>query len=116
MYYFLIVRLKNHPEISHTEGLLSRSADLITRVGATAEIIRFIDHDIATGVMPDMREYGWKTDEWPALFEKVKKADVVIVCGPIWLGDNSSQTKKLIERLYGNSNEKNSKGQYIYYG
>lgn len=32
------------------------------------------------------------------------------------LGDNSSQTKLLIERLYSNSGELNEKGQWAYYG
>ena len=27
-------------------------------------------------------------------------ADILVVAGPIWLGDNSSVTKKVIERLY----------------
>jgi multimeric flavodoxin WrbA len=84
--------------------------------GVTTELIRTIDHDIATGVYPDMREYGWKTDEWPDLYKKVQAADILVVAGPIWLGDNSSQTKKLIERLYANSAELNEQGQYAYYG
>lgn len=108
--------LKRSPEVSNTEGLLQTSVQLMQRPGATAEIIRTIDHDIATGVQPDMREHGWKTDEWPSLFEKVKAADIVVICGPIWLGDNSSQTKKLIERIYASSADTNDKGQYIYYG
>lgn len=89
---------------------------LIESRGATAELIRTIDHDIAIGVQPDMTEHGWKTDVWPSIFEKVKEADIVIICGPIWLGDNSYETKKLIERLYTMSAMENEKGQYIYYG
>lgn len=108
--------LKRSPETSNTDGLLQASAQLMQRLGATAEVIRTIDHDIATGVQPDMREHGWKTDEWPDLFEKVRAADIVVLCSPIWLGDNSSQTKKLIERLYAMSGETNDKGQYVYYG
>ena len=108
--------LKKSPEISNTEGLLRASMELMEKHGVKTELIRTIDHDIATGVYPDMREHGWKTDEWPTLFKKVMAADILVVCGPIWLGDNSSQTKKLIERLYGNSAELNDKGQWIYYG
>ncbi len=108
--------LKRSPETSNTEGLLRASMKLMEEQGVHTELIRTIDHDIATGVYPDMREQGWSNDEWPALFEKVKQADIVVVCGPIWLGDNSSQTKKLIERLYANSADLNDKGQYIYYG
>lgn len=108
--------LKKSPEISNTEGLLRASMKLMEKHGVKTELIRTIDHDIATGVQPDMREHGWKTDEWPGVYEKIQAADIVVVCGPIWLGDNSSQTKKLIERLYGNSAELNKKGQWAYYG
>ena len=31
-------------------------------------MIRAVDHDIATGVWPDMTEHGWATDEWPAIY------------------------------------------------
>lgn len=108
--------LKKSPEVSNTEGLLRASMELMEKHGVETELIRTIDHDIATGVYPDMREHGWETDEWPEIFKKVMAADILVVCGPIWLGDNSSQTKKLIERLYGNSGELNEKGQWIYYG
>lgn len=108
--------LKRSPEVSNTEGLLRASMDLMESHGVKTKLIRVIDHDIATGVYPDMREQGWETDEWPELFKKVEQADIVVVCGPIWLGDNSSQTKKLIERLYAMSSMTNDKGQYVYYG
>lgn len=108
--------LKKSPEVSHTEGLLKASMALMESRGVTTELIRTIDEDIATGVYPDMTEHGWQSDAWPELFKKIEAADIVVVCGPIWLGDNSSQTKKLIERLYAMSGELNNKGQYIYYG
>jgi multimeric flavodoxin WrbA len=63
-----------------------------------------------------MREHGWDTDAWPELYKKVQAADIIILAGPIWLGDNSSQTKKIIERLYSCSSELNGEGQYAYYG
>lgn len=108
--------LKRSPEASNTEGLLALSQKLMNDHGVTTELIRTIDHDIATGVYPDMREQGWEVDEWPEIFQKVMDVDIIVVCGPIWLGDNSSMTKKLIERLYGNSAETNKKGQWAYYG
>ncbi len=108
--------LKKSPEVSNTEGLLRASMQLMQRHGVKTELIRTIDRDIATGVYPDMREKGWATDEWPEIYKKVAAADILVVCGPVWLGDNSSQTKKLIERLYANSSELNKKEQYAYYG
>ena len=108
--------LKKGPATSNTDGLIKVSTDIMQKHGVEVEVIRTIDHDIATGVYPDMREQGWKTDEWPAIYKKVQAADIIIIAGPIWLGDNSSQTKKIIERLYGNSAELNKDGQYAYYG
>lgn len=108
--------LKKSPGRSNTEGLLEVSRHIMEKQGVQTEVIRFIDHDVATGVYPDMRQHGWATDEWPELYKKVQAADILVVCGPIWLGDNSSQTKKLIERLYACSAELNDAGQYAYYG
>ena len=108
--------LKKSPETSNTDGLLQASAELMRTNGVEVDVIRTIDHPVASGVQPDMREHGWNEDAWPDLFEKVKAADIIVVCGPIWLGDNSSQTKLLIERLYSNSADTNQKGQYVYYG
>lgn len=38
--------------------------------GVSTEVIRAVDHDIATGMQPDMREHGWETDEWPEIYKK----------------------------------------------
>ncbi|HTJ73690.1 MAG TPA: flavodoxin family protein [Verrucomicrobiae bacterium] len=108
--------LTKSPAPSHTDLLIKISTDIMNKHGVQTEVIRTIDHDIATGVYPDMREKGWATDEWPELYKKVQEADILVLAGPIWLGDNSSQMKKIIERLYANSGELNDKGQYAYYG
>ena len=84
--------------------------------GVKVEIIRTIDTGIASGVYPDMRKQGWKIDEWPEIFKRVMDADILIIAGPIWLGDNSSETKKIIERLYACSSILNDEGQYAFYG
>jgi multimeric flavodoxin WrbA len=109
--------LKKSPAASNTDGLINASKQLMESHGVNVEVIRTIDQDIASGIEPDMRKAGWATDAWPdEIFPKVLAADIVVVAGPIWLGDNSSQTKKLIERLYGNSSQTNEAGQWIYYG
>ncbi len=113
---FFNCTLKRSPEKSHTELLVDISRQIMNKHGVQTELIRSIDHDIATGVYPDMRKQGWKTDEWPEIYQKVMAADILVVAGPIWLGDNSSETKKIIERLYASSSDLNEKGQYAYYG
>ena len=113
---FFNCTLKKSPATSNTEGLIKVSTDIMQKHGVEVEVIRAIDHDIATGVYPDMREQGWETDDWPKIYKKVQAANILVIAGPIWLGDNSSVTKKIIERLYGNSAELNQQGQYAYYG
>ncbi|UGY94766.1 flavodoxin family protein [Streptomyces gobiensis] len=108
--------LKRSPELSHTQGLIDRSRAIMDAHGVTTELIRAVDQDIAPGVYPDMTEHGWESDAWPALYEKVMAADMLILAGPIWLGDNSSVMKQVTERLYGCSAILNDAGQYAYYG
>lgn len=113
---FISCTLKKSPQVSHTEGLAALSMAIMEKNKIRTELIRAIDYDIAAGVYPDMREQGWKSDDWPAIYKKVQAADILVLCGPIWLGDNSSVMKKVIERLYGNSADLNEQGQYAYYG
>jgi len=113
---FLNCTLKPSPELSHTDGLVDACASVMEGAGVAVERVRVIDHDVATGVWPDMTEHGWDSDEWPAISEKVFEADILVLAGPIWLGDNSSVMKRCIERLYGSSHLLNDEGQYRYYG
>jgi multimeric flavodoxin WrbA len=113
---FVNCTLKRWPEVSNTEGLADLSMTIMRRTGVEVELIRAIDHEIATGVWPDMTEHGWERDDWPALFEKVIAADILVLMTPIWLGEKSSVCTQVIERLYGNSHVLNDAGQYAYYG
>src|SRR5256714_5787271 len=113
---FINCTLKRSPERSHTGGLIDLSRTIMEKQGVTVDVIRALDHDIAIGVWPDMTEHGWATDEWPALWERVMAADILVLCTPIWLGDKSSVCTHVIERLYGNSSLLNDAGQYAYYG
>src|SRR5271167_5124115 len=70
--------LKRSPELSHTQGLADRSIEIMRRQGVTVDVVRAVDHQIATGVWPDMTEHGWQVDEWPAIFELVQSADILV--------------------------------------
>ena len=113
---FINCTLKPSPAVSNTQGLADLSIEILQRQGVTVDVIRAVDHDLPVGVYPDMTEHGWPSDEWPALFERVMAADVLVLCTPIWLGEKSSVCTKVIERLYGNSAQLNEAGQYAYYG
>jgi multimeric flavodoxin WrbA len=113
---FVNCTLKPSPEQSHTQGLIDISSAIMRRQGVTVDEFRAVDHDIAPGVYPDMTERGAAADAWPALYERVMAADILVLAGPIWLGDNSSVMKRVIERLYACSGILNAAGQYAYYG
>ena len=113
---FISCTLKRSPQVSNTEGLAMISMEIMRKNGVAVEMLRAVDHDIATGVYPDMTEHGWAGDEWPAIFEKVMASDILVLCSPIWLGEKSSVCTRVIERLYGNSAQLNESGQYAYYG
>ncbi len=113
---FLNCTLKPTPQQSHTQGLIDIAAAIMTINNVEVTVIRPVDHDIAYGVYPDMREHGFARDAWPDIYEDVKRADILVVTTPIWLGEKSSVCTKVIERLYANSAELNDQGQYAYYG
>jgi multimeric flavodoxin WrbA len=113
---YLNCTLKRSPEQSHTQGLVDISTAIMDKHGVEVDVIRVVDHDVATGVYLDMTEHGWASDEWPAIHRRVMASDILVIAGPIWLGDNSSVTKQVIERLYAGSGRLNDKGQYSYYG
>src|SRR6185436_16963526 len=76
---FVNCTLKRSPAPSHTQGLVDVSATIMRKHGVAVDEIRAVDHEIAVGVWPDMTEHGWAVDEWPALFERVMAADILVV-------------------------------------
>ncbi len=87
---FLNCTLKRTPEVSHTEGLINISRYIMEKNQVSVEVLRPVDFKIANGVQPDMTEHGWEDDDWPEIHAKVRKADILVVTSPIWLGEISS--------------------------
>jgi hypothetical protein len=56
---FINGTLKRTPEPSNTQGLINVSVRIMAKHGVQVDQIRAADHDIATGVWPDM------TEHWP---------------------------------------------------
>ncbi len=108
--------LKRSPSVSNTQALMDRSIAIMKANGVEVSEYRAIDHQIATGVYPDMTDHGWDVDDWPQMYQVVKEADILVVGTPIWLGEKSSVATQLIERLYGESGNLNTEGQYAFYG
>lgn len=108
--------LKKQAERSHTRLLLSVAEEIMAKNGVSVTPIHALDHQIAYGVYPDMTDHGWDRDDWPTVWETVGAADILILGTPIWLGEESSVCRVIIERLYAMSGQLNAKGQSAYYG
>jgi multimeric flavodoxin WrbA len=92
---YLNCTLKRAEEPSHAELLMNASAKIMRKNGVAVEMIRPSEQRIAFGVYPDMREHGWEHDDWPKLWESVKRADILVIGTPIWLGEESSVCRVL---------------------
>ena len=100
--------LKPQGQTSNTEALLRVATAIMEKNGVTTEIVRPVDIDLPPGVYPDMTEHGFDSDGWPALRAKVLAADILLLGTPIWLGEESSVCRRVIERLYGESGKLNA--------
>ena len=64
--------LKPSPEPSHTQGLMDVSIAIMRENGVETDLVRAVDHQLAPGVWPDMREHGADRDDWPELYERIR--------------------------------------------
>src|SRR5215475_3440994 len=100
--------LKHEPEISNTDEL---TREVIKNMGTTckidAEVIRLSDKNLPVGL--GFRESG--DDDWPAIVEKIRSADVLIFGTPIWWGGRSSLMQRVIERLDALDEEYHASGR-----
>jgi multimeric flavodoxin WrbA len=92
---------------SSTEVMLAQLLKELEAHGAKSEIIRAADYDIKPGVSKD----EGKGDAWPDLRRKLLKADIVVIGTPIWLGQPSSISKRVLERMDAFLDEKDNRGR-----
>ncbi|MDX8152390.1 flavodoxin family protein [Patulibacter brassicae] len=88
--------LKRSPEPSNTGDLAQVVLGALAERGVTTETIRVVDHQVDPGVVSEAVSDG---DEWPALRERVLAADILIIATPTWLGQPSSVSKRVLERM-----------------
>ena len=88
--------LKHERDVSNTGELGELVLEEIRALApVSAEMIRLSDRTIPVGL--NFREAG--DDDWPAIVTKLKAADIVLFCTPIWWGGRSSLMQRVIERL-----------------
>ena len=88
--------LKHEPTLSNTGELASLVLEEMRALATiSGDVIRLSDETLPVGL--GFRE-GAK-DDWPTLVTKIKAADIVLFCTPIWWGGRSSLMQRVIERL-----------------
>jgi len=113
---FINTSLKKKKQGSHTRLLLEASSSIMAKNGVAVDHLHLAEHDCPPGVYPDMREHGWSADDWPRIWGRVEAADILVIGTPLWLGEESSVCRILIERLYAMSGQLNDRGQSVFYG
>lgn len=110
---FLNCTIKKSPSVSHTRGLCDDIAETYRNEhDVECDFIRVADYNVPPGIKSNMGE----GDEWPEILTKIKQADILVVATPIWIGNISSVTQRLFERLEGTYSEGNEEnGQYPLY-
>ena len=99
-------------EPSSTDRMLGLIADALKNHDVETETIRLADYNIKPGVTSDEGD----GDDWPAIREKLLKANILIMGTPIWLGQTSSVCKRALERMDAFLEETDDKGRMVSYG
>lgn len=108
---FLNCTLKRSPAVSNTEALARKVIEWFDHMDVTSEIVRVVDYHVPFGVS----SFEGEGDEWPIILEKIKAADIIVMCTPIWFGVRCSVCQLVVERLDGTYEEANDRGQYPLY-
>jgi len=103
--------LKKSDEESNTDALIKEFISTFDKKNVESEVIRVADYSVDYGIT----DYTGPGDEWPNILAKIKEADILLFGSPVWLGEKSSISKLVLERLNGSSDETNQKGQPIFY-
>lgn len=104
--------LKHKPDISNTEEVVVEViGNMGTKCEVASEIIRLSDCNLPVGL--GFRES--ETDEWPAIVDKIKGADIVLFATPVWWGGRSSLMQRVIERFDALDEEYHASGRSALY-
>lgn len=103
----LVCTLKKSPAPSSSQLLAQQVLDALAEHGASTEMTRVVDHDVAFGVSVD-EGHG---DQWPRIRERVLAADIVVLATPIWMGQPASVAKMTLERLDAELSETDDAGR-----
>lgn len=95
-------------ESSSTDKMIGLIAAELRKHGVECdETIRVADYDVKPGVTSDEGE----GDAWPELRRRILDHDILIFGTPIWLGQMSSVSKRVLERMDAFLGETDDRGR-----
>ncbi len=98
---------------SSTDAMIAVLKDAFAKVDVTvSETIRIAALNIKPGVTSDEGD----GDDWPGVREKILAHDILILGGPIWMGQACSVTKRVLERMDAFLSETDDAGRMPSYG
>jgi multimeric flavodoxin WrbA len=103
--------LKASPETSNTEALARSVIDELQLQGIETELVRIADKHIPSGVLTEEGE----GDDWPAIHDKLRNAEILVIASPTWLGHPSSIAQKVLERMDAMISEMTADGLPVAY-
>lgn len=104
--------LTSSPAPSSTELLATQIIEELGHHGVDSRLVRVVDRNVRFGVSTDEGD----GDEWPALREGMLAADILVLVTPIWMGQPSSVSKMVLERLDAELAETDDEGRLLTYG
>jgi multimeric flavodoxin WrbA len=108
----LVCTLTPSPGASSSELMATQILDALAGHGVTGSHLRVVDHEVKPGVEGDMGD----GDAWPAIRDRVRAADILVVTSPTWMGHMSSVAQRVLERLDAELSETDAAGRPILFG
>ena len=103
----LVCTLKPSPAESSSTLIGEHLMAALQGHGVVGDLIRVVDEGVRFGVSTDEGD----GDGWPRIRERILAADIVAIATPIWMGQPSSVSKMVLERLDAELSETGAEGR-----
>ena len=80
---------------SNTETLVQFLGEYLKEQQIDFEIVKLAEHKIVPGTYTHMDI----KDDWPAIYQKILEAKIILFATPLWWNSHSSELQRAIERL-----------------
>jgi multimeric flavodoxin WrbA len=104
--------LKQGPQKSSTQKLLEQMLRALSKHDVETSHERAVDHDIKPGVSAD----EGAGDAWPPILKRIMASQILVIATPIWMGQPSSVSKRILERLDAVLGDIDKQGRYPTFG